>query len=335
MRKTRLKSPPGRYPVAYYHCISRVVDRQFIFGDEEKEQFVSYLHEYAKFCGIHVITYCIMSNHFHVLVEVPQPPAEPLTDEALLQRLETLSGLTGAGTIRQRLETFRKRKQDRAAEALREQILARFWDVSAFMKLLKQRFTQWYNRQKKRNGTLWEERFKSVLVDGAGETLATMAAYVDLNPVRANLVSDPADYRFCGYAAAVSGNVTMIEGLKTFLPDKHGDVLAAYRVWLFGKGEMNEGLTETGRPLRNGFTRAQVLAVVKAKGHLPLADYLRLRVRYFADGAVLGRRDYVDDVFAALRDRFGAKRKNGARRLKHLAGAPLYTLRDLRLNALG
>jgi hypothetical protein len=34
------------------------------------------------------------------------------------------------------------------------------WDVSAFMKLLKQRFTQWFNRQRGRKGTLWEERFK-------------------------------------------------------------------------------------------------------------------------------------------------------------------------------
>jgi putative transposase len=32
-----------------------------------------------------------------------------------------------------------------------------------------------------------------------------MAAYIDLNPVRADIVSDPKDYRWCGYAAAVAG----------------------------------------------------------------------------------------------------------------------------------
>ena len=41
------------------------------------------------------------------------------------------------------------------------------WDVSAFMKLPKQRFSQWYNRRIGRKGTPWEERFKSVWVDGA------------------------------------------------------------------------------------------------------------------------------------------------------------------------
>jgi hypothetical protein len=50
------------------------------------------------------------------------------------------------------------------------------WDVSAFMKLLKQRFTQWFNRRRGRKGTLWEERFKSVLVEGAGPALSAMPA---------------------------------------------------------------------------------------------------------------------------------------------------------------
>jgi hypothetical protein len=52
-------------------------------------------------------------------------------------------------------------------------------------------------------GTLWEGRFKSVLVEGTGQTLSTMAAYIDLNPVRAGIVKDPADYRWSGYAEAV------------------------------------------------------------------------------------------------------------------------------------
>jgi hypothetical protein len=37
---------------------------------------------------------------------------------------------------------------------------------------------------------VWEERFRSVLVEGAGEALAIMAAYIDLNPIRAKIVED-------------------------------------------------------------------------------------------------------------------------------------------------
>ena len=42
MRRPRFKAPP-EHPLAYYHCISRVVDRQFVFGPEEKEQFIEFI----------------------------------------------------------------------------------------------------------------------------------------------------------------------------------------------------------------------------------------------------------------------------------------------------
>ncbi len=56
------------------------------------------------------------------------------------------------------------------------------------MKELKQRFSRWYNRQTGRFGTLWAERFKSVLVEDHPANVETLAAYIDLNPVRAGLV---------------------------------------------------------------------------------------------------------------------------------------------------
>ena len=72
------------------------------------------------------------------------------------------------------------------------------------MKTVKQRFSIWFSKSHQRYGTLWADRFKSVLVEGSGNPLQTMAAYIDLNPVRAGIVDDPKDYRFCGYAEAVA-----------------------------------------------------------------------------------------------------------------------------------
>ena len=91
MRRPRLKGIPG-HPLSYFHCLSRVVDRQFLFGELEREQFVRYLREYEAFCGVRVLTYCILSNHFHLLVEVPEKPAQPLDAEAVIQKLEGLFG---------------------------------------------------------------------------------------------------------------------------------------------------------------------------------------------------------------------------------------------------
>ena len=340
MRRPRFKAPP-EHPLAYYHCISRVVDRRFVFGPEEKEQFVAFMRLYERFCGVRVVTYCVMSNHFHVLVEVPQRPSELPDDPALLALLTKVHGAGGgAGPIRQRLEYFRQEGAHAEAEALRESILARMWDVSAFMKLLKQRFTQWFNRTHARKGTLWEERFKSVLVEGAGTALATMAAYIDLNPVRAGLVADPKDYRWCGYAAALAGVKAARAGLAIVTTAVRGKTVAAkallpeYRLLLFGRGEAT-GLDEDGRPLRCGFKAEEIKAVLAAKGRLAHWQMLRCRVRYFADGMALGTKTFLNEVFAARREHFGPKRTSGARPMRHVQANGLATLRDLRLKPVG
>jgi hypothetical protein len=84
-------------------------------------------------------------------------------------------------------------------------------DLSEFMKTLLQRFARWHNTRTKRKGNLWEENFKSVVVED-GEAARTMAAYMDLNPVRAGIVKDPADYRWSSYGEAVGGGTRATAG---------------------------------------------------------------------------------------------------------------------------
>ncbi len=339
IRQPRLKAPPD-LPVAYYHCVSRVADREFVLGEIEKEQFRKYVRLYEQFCGVRVVTYCVMSNHFHLLLEVPKRPEVLPGDEELLAQLKrTYSGL-GFATIRQHLAMLREAASPTDAEAYRETFFVRMWDVSAFMKGLKQRFTQWFNRQRARKGTLWEERYRSVLVEGAGEALAAMAAYIDLNPVRAGMVTDPKDYRWCGYAEAVAGKSQALGGLKIVtdtyrgLPAPVGAVLREYRELLYGRGE-ERGEDERRMAVRKGFNRERVDEVLAKKGKLTWGEMLRCRVRYFADGAVLGSKEFVNAVFAAERHRFGPKRQTGARPLRGADAGSLCTLRDLRVTPLG
>jgi putative transposase len=80
----------------------------------------------------------------------------------------------------------------------------RMHDLSEFMKGFMQRYTQWHNRAHKRSGHLWEDRFKSVIVED-GVASKTMAAYIDLNPVRAGMVKNPEDYRWSSYGEAIGG----------------------------------------------------------------------------------------------------------------------------------
>jgi len=331
MRLPRWKAPP-ELPAGYYHCISRVVDRQFIFDAREREKFRQFLDEYSAFCGVRVLTWCILSNHFHLLIEVPRKLEDPPSLEELIARLKYLSSsLLSAEAARQLLERWRAEGNLDAMERLRQRLWAQMMDLSQFMKLLKQRFSQWFNKVHERRGTLWEERFRSVLIEGPGPALATVAAYIDLNPVRAGLVEDPKDYRWCGYAEAVADRIGARAGLATALASTSEAILANYRRWLFAHGEEREGTDGEGEPLRRGIKREAVLKVLAEKGRVSTPELLRLRVRYLTDGAILGSREFLNGLFERHRNRFGPRRTSGARAIRGAEQISFSVLRSLRV----
>jgi REP element-mobilizing transposase RayT len=318
-----------------------VVNRAFVLGREEKEMFVHFMRSYERLCGVRVVTFCVMSNHFHILLEVPRRPEVPPTEEELLRIIERACGKPRAHLVRTQLEQHREAGAHDAAQAVVEGWLGRMWDVSQFMKSLKQKFTQWFNKRHARKGTLWEERYRSVLVEGRGGPLAVMAAYIDLNAVRAGAVEDPRDYRWCGYGEAVAGIKMAQEGLQVAAEAQRGgkvgrkEAAEEYRRLMLTWGQ-ESGVKEDGTPVRRGFDRAKAARELAKGARLPRAELLRCRVRYFSDGAVIGGRAFVNEVFTALRGRFGARREDGARRIRGLdATEHLYALRDLRTRVFG
>ena len=323
MRMARIKVA-GRGAV--YHCISRVVGGQRLLGALEKEKLRQMLWQQAEFSGLQLITYCLMANHIHVLVRVPAQVTA--TDAELVARALAFYGRKSlyGQTLRQALE-----QQGALPQDLREGLVQRMGDVSVFMKELKQRFSKWFNRERSRFGTLWAERFKSVLVEDQPGVVETVAAYVDLNPVRAGLVKDPKDYRWCGYAEAVGGHPAAREGLASFHRSADwAEVGREYRQVL---------LVTSGTAGRSGkvvVDPEEIRRELKRAGRLSVGQVLRLRVRYFSDGVVLGTRNYVNEVFGEYRDRFGPRRKTGARRMRGLeALGELTTLRDLQVDVVG
>ena len=67
MRYVRMKAAAPT-KARYDHCLSRVVNRDFLLDTMEREQFRKLMREYEQLCGVRVLTYCVMSNHGHVLV---------------------------------------------------------------------------------------------------------------------------------------------------------------------------------------------------------------------------------------------------------------------------
>ncbi len=326
MRKARIKADSG----GFYHVMSRAIEGRSILGSAEKEKFIDIMRKMEAFCGIRILTHATMTTHFHLLIHVPARRA--LSDEELVQRLGILYEPPLVKEIAAQLADSRKEGLHEQAERIKAKYTYRMYDLSEYMKTLKQRFTQYYNKREGRKGPLWEQRFKSILVQDSQHALCTMAAYIDLNPFRAGLVKDPKDYRYCGYGEAIAGSKVAREGLAAVIMETEASwsqTAREYRKFLYMQGE-EKGVDKLGQPLKRGFSKEQVQAVLDAGGNLPMHDILRCRVRYFSDGLVLGSRDFVEGVFAEYRSEFGLKRKNGARPMKFGQWNGLCTMRDLR-----
>ncbi len=322
LRRSQILSPVGSNGLGFYHCLSRVVDQNFVFQAHERDVFSKILRQVEAFSGLRVVTWTMLSNHFHILVEVTPPRA--LGDEEILGCCQALYSQRGMAAVRWEYEDA-KRMGGTVLENWRAKYLKRMWDLSEFMKTLKQRFTAWFNRKHDREGTLWERRFSSVLVEGSWDSLLKVAAYIDLNPVRAGMVDDPKDYRWCGYAEAVAGNRTARRGLLAAMQlekaqTSWGHVAAAYRKLIFGIGE------ETS--VRSGIRPEEVAKVWAAGGKLSLAQLLRCRIRNFSLGLVIGSESFVETFFQRRREIFSAKRQSGARRIR--GGAAWNGLRSMR-----
>jgi REP element-mobilizing transposase RayT len=190
------------------------------------------LRRVSQFCGVKVLTYAVLDNHFHILVYVPRP--KKISDAELVERYRALypNGRKRVAEVEATLA-----KGEALAEALRARLHARMHDVSMFLKELKQRFTMWFNARFKLYGTIWAERFKSILIENDASALCTVGAYIDLNPLRAGIVEKPEDYRWCGMAAAERGDPIAQAGLISMMRSGTWiDAWKSYRRFVYHAG---------------------------------------------------------------------------------------------------
>ncbi len=134
------------YPGAFYHVINRGNAGENIFrGVRDREKFLGYLETAIERFSLRIHTYCLMSNHFHILLETQLP------------------------------------------------------NLSQAIQWLNVSYAGYFNRKYKRNGHLFQGRFKSILVD-ADEYFKQLSRYIHLNPVRVKLVEHPDEYRWSSYS---------------------------------------------------------------------------------------------------------------------------------------
>ncbi len=340
---------PNQY--AIYHCVSRVVDKRFIFGPQEKAQFLVFLRRYERFCRVRILGYCLMDNHFHLLVHVPgRPEARPSKDELMDHVRQTLGG-TIASQYQSRLdfwqdqlsaavtgepaanavpsEIFLNPGEDLATHAqaqlekVSQDIWQRMYDLSRFILSVKQRFSHWFNQKTDRKGTLWEDRFQAVLVQ-PGAAVAELAAYIDLNPVRAGIVGDAKDYPWSQFGAAVAGDGIAQQALE-YLVEHHSLQLRARAPipnepspsaplmgLQLGLSAMHLFLQERDRR-RQAAQNQRELETSAASP--PAISYSEDSIPAFSKGLAIGDADYLQAIFAEHRRHFGYRRQAGAKRI--------------------
>jgi len=284
--------------------MSRIVGGQYLLQQKERTAFRNLLYKLAAFLQIRLLTYTCLSNHFHLLPRVPAKVK--LCDRKLRNALRKFYGAKHPKTL-EFIEALKNPKGTKLAQ-LREQYLKRMGDLSIFMKELKERFSKWFNDVHDRFGTFWAERFKSVAFPADySQTLRTVAAYIDLNSVRAGLVPDPGQYACCGYTEALARAGPAREGLASFLPGRNWEEkLAGYRMVLFGKGAQAQKLGQAS------LDPAKAMEVLKKEGKLSLSEALLLKVRYFSEGIALGPEEFVNEVFEQCRKKYCKVRSQGS-----------------------
>ncbi|MEX2488427.1 MAG: transposase [Pseudomonadales bacterium] len=192
--------PQARYRLVdtqttpYYQCVSRCVRRAFLCGvdrasgknfDHRKQWILDRIRKLSSVFAIDVCAYALMSNHFHLVLFVNTEAAGQWSlDEVVDRWLQIFKGPPVAQKYKAG-EPLSSHEKD-ALTSLVIEWRDRLADLSWYMRCLNEKIARMANAEDECTGRFWEGRFKSqALLDEAA--LISCMAYVDLNPIRANL----------------------------------------------------------------------------------------------------------------------------------------------------
>jgi REP element-mobilizing transposase RayT len=184
----------------YYHCYVRCVRRAFICGQDEytgnnydhrrgwiKDKILSQLDIFAIDC----CAYAVMSNHYHVVLCIDEAKAKSWDKREVLRRWSKLYSLSYLTDKYYKYKSLTKSELD-AIYIQIEVYRDRLMDISWFMRGINESTARRANAEDNCKGSFWESQFKSqALLDE--KAVLTCMAYVDLNPIRANMAQCPED----------------------------------------------------------------------------------------------------------------------------------------------
>ena len=291
-----------------YHVMSRTALDGFPLGDIEKDFMLDLIRRYAALYLVEILGFCLMGNHFHILVRVI--PEYKFSNEEILKRYVDFYG-----------------DERIFADNLVQSLRMKWSSLSEFMREIKVNFARFYNRRHHRRGYFWGDRFKSLIVEN-GETLINCLAYIDLNPLRAGLVERPEQYRWnsLGYHVQTDNKDNFLStdfGLKEFNVNSEKERIRRYRRYVYEAGAIN-------RPdkMQAGVIDPKVVAKErKTDFKISRISRFRYRTRYFTDSGIIGSKEFVAVNYQRFRHLFYSKHEKKPKPIKGLEG--MYSLKRL------
>ncbi|SCY76008.1 REP element-mobilizing transposase RayT [Desulfoluna spongiiphila] len=288
-----------------YHIISRTALDGLPFDPRDKDELVRLIKWLSRVYFVDVLGYCIMGNHFHILVVVH--PDLSATDAEIRRRFVVRYGPK---------RVFPESEMAR--------LKSKWCNLSEYVKEVKQSFSRAFNERRDRRGTLWGDRFKSVIVENGGALLNCLA-YIDLNPVRAGIVKRPEDYRWCslGYHAQTGNREDFLSddfGLVEFGVTSSEERLTRYREYVYHAGAVEkEGTAKIERGILE----------MEEKGGFRMGQVRRLgyRAKCFSDSGVIGSQGFVAGMLHYFKERIPNKRKRVPLEVSGFEG--IYTMKRL------
>ena len=291
-----------------YHVMSRTALDGFPLGDIEKDFMLDLIRRYSTLYFVEILGFCLMGNHFHLLVKTL--PEYKFSDQDIKKRYV---GFYGNKRV--------------FADGLVPSLRAKLSSLSEFVREIKVGFARYYNKRHNRRGYFWGDRFKSVIVD-KGETLINCLAYIDLNPLRAGIVSRTEDYRWnsLGYHVQTNNRENFLStdfGLKEFNVNSEKERIRRYRRYVYEAGALNR--PEKGKTKVIGDRILEKER--KREFELSRNDRFRYRTRYFTDSGVIGSKKFVSKTYIRFKHHFNSKNEKKPKPIKGLSG--VYSLKRL------
>jgi len=279
-RNLRILPRRGGY---FVHVTSRTRGQVFLFGDEEKNEFVKKMRAWAGFSELTVLTHCIMTNHFHLLLYVPE--VKSMGHDRILKKL---SHVWPEGKVAAWEDAFQQASEKNKFR-MDQEMIGRMGNLPEFMRVLKRSFSCWFNAKHDTQGTLWDSRYRSVVIESGSPGLLAVAAYIDLNPVRAQITENPGAYRWNGITAANLGNPAAIQGLLALLAFHNNDPDAMESLGFVSERDDKTDLFKQWKQQRRDY-----------EYWLYYQEFLRTRIRSFSRGVGLGSAEFLSKLKKAF-----------------------------------